>query len=207
MQILDLPLATVEYWDSFPWSFAVQDILDPLRAEIPWEQKSLVYAGHLVLEPRLIAWLGDPDCVYTYSGRRHDPYPWTPLVSQIKSNLERVLNHSFNSVLCNLYRDSKDSIGKHSDNEPELGSEPVIASVSFGDTRHFKFDRKFEKSRRGPDAVVPLTHGSVLVMRGQTQRHYTHRIDKITDAGPRINLTFRTILNHQKGVNHVLEDG
>src|SRR5438045_854112 len=117
-------------------------ILQKLLAETKWRQQEMNMYGRRVSQPRLTAWYGDPGRNYLYSGIRNDPFPWTDLLRELKRNVEESIEVSFNSVLLNLYRDQNDSMGYHSDNEPELGPEPVIASLSFGATRTFLFKHK-----------------------------------------------------------------
>jgi alkylated DNA repair dioxygenase AlkB len=212
-----------------------------LHAEIPWEQHRLRIFGREVDSPRLSCWIGDADAVYTYSGSRFEPKPWTPALAELREALiplcgEDLLhpeklgilpqfsgkrswqshatlvesaqqtadspahpcaaggfsNLPFNSVLCNLYRSGHDAMGWHSDNEPELGPAPVIASLSFGATRRFRL-RNRRGSREGFD--IDLDPGSLLLMAGATQANYRHNLPRTArDVGPRINLTFRTIL-------------
>jgi alkylated DNA repair dioxygenase AlkB len=135
--------------------------------------------------------MGDPDAVYVYSGSRFVPHPWPGVLVPIRERLERELGALFNSVLGNLYRDGNDRLGWHRDGERELGPTPVIASVSLGATRRFRF-----RARKGATSLgIDLTHGSLLVMSGHTQDHYLHSVPKTARAvGPRINLTFRHVI-------------
>ncbi|HSX60936.1 MAG TPA: alpha-ketoglutarate-dependent dioxygenase AlkB [Tahibacter sp.] len=162
-----------------------------LRAEIAWEQHHLQIFGRRVASPRLSCWVGDAGAVYTYSGTRFAPHPWTPVLSRLRSELETLCAQPFNSVLCNLYRDGRDSMGWHSDDERELGPEPTIASLSFGATRRFRLRHK-----RDPASMLdlPLPSGSLLLMAGATQRNYRHDLPRaLRVVEPRINLTFRQI--------------
>ena len=164
-----------------------------LMCEIPWEQKAISMMGKRVMQPRLVAWFGDPAAVYTYSGVRNDPLPWTPSLSELRTRAEETAGHRFNSVLANLYRDGRDSMGFHADKEKELGEAPVIASVSLGATRRFQL-RYTGKQKGVPGRDLELPGGSLLVMRGTTQRYWRHGVPKETAAvGARINLTFRWI--------------
>ena len=191
MRPLDLGGADLRY-DPRAWSRPEADALfAKLRQEIPWEQHRLTLFGREVAAPRLSCWIGDPDAVYTWSRTRFVPLPWTPTLAALRVELEGRLDARFNSVLANLYRDGRDAMGWHSDDEPELGSEPVIASLSFGATRAFRL-----RSRATREAVLSLDlgHGSLLVMAGATQRLYQHALPRrmrVRDA--RINLTFRWI--------------
>ncbi len=163
-----------------------------LREEIPWERHRLRIFGRDIDSPRLSCWIGDAESVYTYSKTRFVPRPWTPMLATIRDELPRWIPVRFNSVLCNLYRDGNDSMGWHSDSEPELGSDPIIASLSFGATRTFRLRHRTDPSRR---LSIDLESGSLLVMAGATQRNYRHdlpRAKRVTE--PRINLTFRRIV-------------
>jgi alkylated DNA repair dioxygenase AlkB len=162
-----------------------------LRAEIAWEQHHLRIFGRTLASPRLSCWIGDADAVYTYSRTRFEPRPWTPLLAALRTALRDCCAQDFNSVLCNLYRDGRDSMGWHSDDEPELGAEPTIASLSLGATRRFRLRHKRDPSSH---LELNLPAGTLLVMSGATQRHYRHDLPRaLRVAGPRINLTFRCV--------------
>jgi alkylated DNA repair dioxygenase AlkB len=165
--------------------------LGALHEEIPWETHAIRLFGKLVPSPRLSCWIGDAGTDYTYSRVKFSPQAWTPTLGAIREALATRFALRFNSVLANLYRDGNDSMGWHSDAERELGFEPVIASVSFGAARRFRF-RSRETKRIA--AEIELAHGSVLVMRGATQASYQHDLPKARGVGARINLTFRTIV-------------
>lgn len=152
-----------------------------------------------VKEPRLTAWYGQPGLTYTYSAKAMSPLPWTTSLLTIKTAIETELtNHliktDFTSVLINKYRDGNDYLGWHSDNEKELGNEPVIASISLGEARTFQFRLKDDHEKK---IQIELNDGSLLVMRGKTQELWQHQIPKRSSAtaviNPRINLTFRHI--------------
>lgn len=191
MDRLDLPGADLRY-DAQAYPPAQADALfTALLAEIPWQPHRLRLFGRDVDAPRLSCWIGDAQAVYTYSGTRFEPRPWTPTVAALRDDLRRRLGVHFNSVLANLYRDGRDSMGWHSDDEPELGCEPLIASLSFGAVRTFRL-----RSRATREAAlsIELAHGSALVMAAGTQRHYQHALPRRARvAAPRINLTFRRI--------------
>jgi len=162
-----------------------------LMAEIPWRQEAIAVHNRHIPLPRLTAWHGDPGKTYTYSGLTHCPEPWTPTLELIKTNIEPIAGIQFNSVLLNLYRDGRDSVSWHSDNEVELGQNPLIGSVSFGGTRRFTFRHKQAKHRK---LSLDLTHGSFLLMRGATQHYWDHQVTKTAKpVAPRINLTFRVV--------------
>jgi alkylated DNA repair dioxygenase AlkB len=167
-------------------------LLERLIAETPWREEDIVLWGRKFPQPRLIAWYGDRGASYTYSGVRHDPLPWTSLLLDIKATIERATGAQFNSVLLNYYRNERDSMGLHSDDEPELGAEPIIASLSLGEVRTFVMRHKKRKDLA--PLRLPLASGSLLLMRGTTQRFWRHGVDKQSaPCGPRINLTFRRI--------------
>lgn len=171
------------------------DESDELFAELysgtQWQQDTIQIFGKCTPLPRLTAWYGDEGKSYTYSGIEQHPQPWTPTLSSIKARIEKVADVTFNSVLLNLYRHGKDSVSWHSDDEPELGKNPIIGSVSFGETRRFSLKHKQIKDRK---VEIDLPHGSFLLMRDETQHYWRHQISKTTKAvSPRINLTFRII--------------
>ena len=160
-----------------------------LHAEIPWERHRLRLFGREVDSPRLSSWVGDADAVYTYSGTRFSPHAWTPTLSELRGILLARYGERCNSVLANLYRNGRDSMGWHSDDEPELGAAPVILSFSFGGVRRFRL-----RHRRDPRLrlELDLPSGSLLRMAGSTQRFYRHDLPKTARAvAPRINLTFQ----------------
>ena len=146
-----------------------------LRQEIAWQQEQILLFGRRHLVPRLVAWHGDPDSAYSYSGTAHEPGPWTPTLIVIRERVAVLTGHTFNSVLLNLYRNGSDGMGWHADDEPELGRNPVIASVSLGATRRFKLRHR---KRRDSVTTLDLTHGSLLLMAGNTQHAYVHAVPK-----------------------------
>ncbi len=168
--------------------------LSALTAGINWKHEAIKMFGKEVMQPRLTAWYGDSDKPYSYSGITMQPHAWNAHLLEIKTRIEGTSGTIFTSALLNYYRDGKDSMGWHRDNEKELGINPVIGSVSFGAARTFQLRNYADKSIiRG----IELTHGSFLIMRGQTQHYWEHRVPKATlrnvATGPRINITFRVI--------------
>jgi alkylated DNA repair dioxygenase AlkB len=158
-----------------------------LRTSTPWKQE----AGRGRPFPRLTAWYADPGLTYRYSGVTHRALEWTPALRDVKRRVEQTSGADFNSLLLNLYRDGRDSIGMHSDDEPELDINPVIASVSLGAVRDFILKHNKGKEKH----VFHLAHGSLLVMGGTCQHHWLHGVPKTAaPVGERINLTFRRIL-------------
>jgi len=186
-----LPDAEVLFYPAF-FELAESDALfEELTHDIAWKQETIKIMGSDVLTPRLTAWYGDEGKSYIWSGITQHPHPWTPALLRMKERVEAAAAVRFNSVLLNLYRDGRDSVGWHSDDEPELGENPVIASVSLGATRVFQFKHKHNPDLRHQ---IELTHGSLLLMRGATQHFWKHQIPKTAKpTGPRINLTFRVI--------------
>ncbi|MCW5623759.1 MAG: alpha-ketoglutarate-dependent dioxygenase AlkB [Burkholderiales bacterium] len=189
---LSLADADVSYLRRLLSAESAAQLLQQLIATVPWRAEHIVLWGKPVLQPRLIAWYGDVGANYTYSGVLHRPLPWTPVVLQIKREVEAASGSLFNSVLLNYYRDHRDGMGMHSDDEPELGDRPVIASVSLGEERSIVFRHKRRKELK--PVRFRLASGSLLLMRGDTQRNWKHGIDKqARPCGPRVNLTFRRI--------------
>ena len=168
-------------------------LLDRLQISVSWETHSVRLFGRTHQCPRLIAWYGDSGARYKYSGVVHQPREWLEELTTLRSSIQQALDSPFNSVLLNYYRDGNDGMGMHSDDEPELGTRPVIASVSLGETRRFVLQPR-DKSRAA-GVKLDLPHGSLLVMQGFCQRDWKHGVPKTRkSAGPRINLTFRNIL-------------
>lgn len=190
-QILDLPDGDVVFYPAFFSRADADRLFHELQESTAWRQESIKLYGKPVDLPRLTAWYGDEGTGYTYSGIANVPLAWTPVLLEVKRAVESPCEVVFNSVLLNRYRSGKDSVAWHSDDEKEFGENPVIASVSFGDTRTFQFRHKKRKERK---ASVELTHGSLLIMRGSTQHNWLHQIPKTTrEVGERINLTFRVV--------------
>lgn len=185
---VELPDAAVEYRRGFFGPDEALALFDALRAEIRWERHRVRIRGREVDCPRLSGWEGD--ATYAYSGITLRPAPWTARVAAVRRQIEDATGEMYNSVLANLYRDGSDRLGWHADDEPELGPAPVIASASFGAPRRFLLRPK----RGGASVPIVLEPGSLLVMRGLTQRHWLHSVPPTRrPVGPRINLTFRRI--------------
>ena len=147
--------------------------------------------GKRVITKRKVAWYGDEPYKYTYSKSTKTALPWTQELQSIKYKVESLTRHNYNSCLLNLYHDGSEGMGWHSDDEPELGRNPVIASVSLGATRRFALQHKRRKDLK---QKLDLSHGSLLVMAGETQHHWRHQVAKTTRVkSPRVNLTFRAI--------------
>ncbi len=189
--VLDLPDAEVEYLPGFYQSDRAWELYQQLLLQTEWRQDRLIVYGKSHLAPRLSRWFGEPWMDYSYSNQTMKATPLTPLLLRIKADIEAKTGDHFNSVLVNYYRNGQDSNGWHSDDEPELGQNPIIASLSLGAPRDFHLRYKRDKSRKH---TMSLEHGSLLMMRGTTQSHWQHHIPKRAKAQGRINLTFRTIL-------------
>lgn len=187
---IDLPGAQIGYREAFLDAAEADALLAELSAAISWEQHRIRLFGREHPAPRLSCWIGDPGAAYTYSRTRFEPRPWPPVLDQLRRRVERACGSAFNSVLANLYRDGRDSMGWHADDEPELGAEPVIASLSLGATRRFLLQARDGSARQ----ALPLQHGSLLLMAGATQRHYRHALPRaLRVSAPRLNLTFRQV--------------
>lgn len=186
-----LPGAQLRIAPAFLSADEADGVLSALSAEIPWEQHRVRLYGREFASPRLSCWVGDPGARYTYSRTCFEPRPWTPVLTGLKAKVEQACGSRFNSVLANLYRDGSDGMGWHSDDEPELGPEPVIASLSLGGVRGFALR---DRAERRQQVKLDLLHGSLLLMAGQTQALYQHAVPKSRRAlRPRLNLTFRRI--------------
>jgi alkylated DNA repair dioxygenase AlkB len=188
---IELPDADVAIDATWLAADAADALFSALLAEVSWEVHRIRLFGREVDSPRLSCWIGDPGTVYTYSGTRFVPNHWPPALVPLRARLRRELDVDFNSVLANLYRDGRDRMGWHSDNEPELGAAPVIASVSLGAERRFVFKHRDQPLLKRD---ITLPHGSLLRMSGRTQSLYRHALPATTRrVGARINLTFRRI--------------
>jgi alkylated DNA repair dioxygenase AlkB len=170
---------------------AATELFVGLRDGIGWRQERIRIHGREYMQPRLVAWFGDPEASYTYSGLKLSPERWPARLAALRMLVERDGGTPFNSVLCNFYRHGSDSMGLHADDERELGPNPVIASVSLGVTRRFVMRHAKVASER---LDLDLPGGSLLVMEGTTQHFWRHGVPKQRAiAASRINLTFRRI--------------
>jgi alkylated DNA repair dioxygenase AlkB len=192
---IELPGADVSFAPRWLGRDEADALLAQLADELPWEVHRIRMFGRVVNSPRLSAWIGDDEATYRYSGTRFVPHPWTPSLAALRDRVSLACGGSFNSVLANLYRDGGDRMGWHSDDEPELGAEPLIASLSLGAERTFRFRAK----AGGEPVAFELPHGSLLRMAGGTQRLYKHELPaRRRVVGPRINLTFRHVEEHRR---------
>lgn len=164
-------------------------LFDDLLATSPWQCDEVILFGQKRILTRKVAWMGDAGFTYSYSGTSKTASPWTAPLLSIRERVEKLIGQAFNSCLLNLYHDGSEGMGWHSDDEKTLGRNPIIASVSFGAERPFRFKHRTTKE------VIPLTleNGSLLVMKGETQHHWLHAPPKTMKVNaPRINLTFRS---------------
>jgi alkylated DNA repair dioxygenase AlkB len=188
--LIDFDNDALQYVEGFVDQAEADELLDRLGGELRWRQEKILLFGRRVKQPRLTAWYGDPEARYQYSGLSLEPMPWHPLLARLRHRLELALHHRFNSVLANAYRHGRDSMGWHCDDEPELGAQPLIASLSLGAERRFLLRRKGARQSSG----MVLSHGSLLVMKGECQETFQHCVPKTAKpTGLRINLTFRLI--------------
>lgn len=194
--MLELPnLAPLDgelyHWPGFYGSEQADAVYQSLYRNVAWRREQLFLYGRWVNVPRLMAWYGDPSAHYKYSGVDHRPLPWTAALQCLRREVEAVCKAGFNSVLANLYRDGGDSMGSHADAEKELGLNPLIASLSFGDSRLLRF----KHLKTGQKLDLELHHGDLLIMAGELQHYWRHELPKTRKAKqPRINLTFRRII-------------
>lgn len=177
------------YWPAWLSRDEADAMLAALTAESVWVQRPIYALGKEIIQPRLMDWAGD--LPYRYSGQELEPRVAIPRVAELAERVSAVAGEQFNHVLLNLYRDGRDSIAMHADNEPELGWEPVIASLSMGAERRFVIQHKKKRSWR---RSIVLQHGSLLVMAGAFQRQWRHALPRQADlTQPRINVTFRRL--------------
>ena len=187
-------------WIALLEEFVEDDValMERLRTTLPLGPQTIRLAGRDVLSPRLVSWHGDPNAYYRYSGRTFAPNPWTPELLALKAWVDAVVGAAFNSVLANYYRDGRDSMGEHADDEPELGpsrDNVLIASVSLGARRRFLLRDR----RRRTTQELALGDGNLLVMGGTTQRYFTHRVPRTAESvAPRMNLTFRVVVGRRR---------
>jgi alkylated DNA repair dioxygenase AlkB len=185
--------ADVLYADHLELGDDPDAILRELVETVDWRSQKIVMWGRSVQQPRLVAWVGDAGCRYSYSGLDLEPATWSPLLKSLRERVSRAAGVELNSVLLNYYRDHRDGMGYHSDDEPELGRHPVIASLSLGEPRRFLMKHRYDRALA--TVRLDLASGSLLLMQGATQHYWKHALPKRSQpCGPRINLTFRRIL-------------
>jgi alkylated DNA repair dioxygenase AlkB len=182
----------VLYFPKFFEAAMESEIVKELEQNVAWKQEQIRMFGKMIDMPRLTAWYGDEGKIYQYSGLMNTPLPWSEKMLQLKNAIEQRTGTKYNSALFNYYRQGSDSMGWHSDNEPELGRNPTIASVSFGASRVFQFKHRAQKT---PNISITLEHNSLLLMSAETQHHWLHQIPKTKKAiESRINITFRWVI-------------
>ena len=187
-----LPIdGSAQYYPEFISEEVSLSLIDQLEKSLRWDADQLIMFGKLVTTRRKVAWVGEPECTYTYSGVKRNPQAWTPELLSMKTRLEKLTQSEFNSCLLNFYHDGADGMGWHSDDEKELDTKSPIASLSLGSTRKFTFRHKINKST----ISIFLEDGSALIMNAPTQQFWQHALLKTkTIHTPRINLTFRKII-------------
>lgn len=171
--------------------FVSNDFFETIKNETHWKQEGMKIYGKEVLFPRLTAWFAERGKTYKYSGLVNIPEEFSENLLFLKNLVEQKTGHHFNSALLNYYRNGNDSMGWHADDEPELGKNPVIASLNLGAARKFQIKHKVQKNST---RSLLLESGSLLMMQGEMQHHWLHQIPKVKEAGERINITFRKIL-------------
>ena len=187
----DLPDVVVRFHPGWLVAADADRLLQALIGDASWQVHRIRMFGRWLDSPRLSCWMGDADAHYRYSGADFLPHPWAPALLELREQLQQACAGSFNSVLLNRYRDGRDSMGWHSDDEPELGPTPLIASLSLGAPRRFLLRRRDDPAQK---FEFLLGHGDLLLMRGHCQRDYQHALPKTARvSGERINLTFRQI--------------
>jgi len=192
-EYIDLKMqdAEVRYYPEFLTKENADYYFKRLKQTIEWQQDNITLFGKTYLQPRLTALYGNNGLPYTYSNITMHPKKFTKELLIIKEAIENLIHSSFTSCLANLYRDGQDSNGWHADDEKELGDKPIIASVSFGAERVFHFKHKKYKNLK---RRLILSHGSLLIMKGNTQKFWLHQLPKTKrKINSRINLTYRII--------------
>lgn len=193
-EVFNLPDANITLYKNFFTPEESNKLYNNLKNHIKWQQDKIQFYGKSHDVPRLAAWYGDRHKSYMYSGIKMNPHAWNDDLKFIKKRIEAQAKVKFTSCLLNYYRTGKDSVDWHQDDEKELGLNPIIGSVSFGETRPFQLKHLDRTDLKRVD--IPLTHGSFLLMKGTTQHYWKHKIPKTTkNIKPRINLTFRIIVD------------
>lgn len=195
-EIIELPDARLLLWEDFVPPGRCNDLFIRWRENLDWQQTTIRIAGVERQIPRLNAWYGSSS--YRYSGATFPPRPFPPEMEALRRRIVERTGYCFNAALANFYRDGRDSVAWHADDEPELGVNPVIASFSLGCTRTFRLRHK--RTRRTME--LPLASGMLLVMAGPMQHHWQHCIPKAPAIpGERLNITFRRIEPINKSIN------
>lgn len=188
-EFYEFPKELLDFREQFLDIDEAEKLKNHLLQTVPWKQSTQKMYDKTVLTPRLTAWYGDSGKAYDLGDKEYGVNAWTPELISIKEKIEKLFDYQFNSVLLNYYRDANDSVAWHRDKESRYGNRPVIASVSLGQTRNFDF-RKVDNYQS--KYSLPLPNGSLLIMKGDLQEKWQHRIAKsTTPMRERINLTFR----------------
>ena len=192
-QVFRLPDADLIYIPNCFSKSESKTYFNILKRETDWKEDDITIFGKTYKQPRLTELFSENFQPYSYSSITMYPKPFTETVKDIKSNVEKISKHNFNTALLNFYRHGNDSNGWHADNEKELGNNPVIASVTFGEARPFHFKHRTLKNERHK---LILENGSLLIMKGAMQHHWLHQIAKTKKSiGERINITFRELIS------------
>jgi len=187
----EIPDWKLLYYPSIFEEQEANELLELLKKDIPWQQDEITVYGKTHQQPRLTAHYGNDGKPYRYSSITMHPHKWNPLLTYIKDKVEEMSSQNYNTVLLNYYRDGKDSMGWHADDEKELGLNPSIASLSFGAERSFHLKHNTDEKQK---IKINLEHGSLLLMQGKMQHYWKHQLPKTSvEIGPRINLTFRAM--------------
>jgi len=183
--------AALDYDPGFYPAAQADELMLLLKNHLDWRHEPITLFGKKLLQPRLTCWIADDNIRYKYSSIELLGKGWPDFFEPVRRVVEAAAGVGFNSLLANYYRDGQDSMGWHADDEPELGSEPIIASISFGEARRFVLRQKANHRQK---FELLLEHGSLLLMRGGTQQNWQHCVPRTQNiTGPRINLTFRQI--------------
>lgn len=197
MNLISNPSKNLLPYQGIVWDYgkvlspeACENYFAELFKKMPWEADELMMFGRRIITKRKTAWIGDQGIRYTYSHRTKIPTPWSPPLIEIKTKIEKITSAQFNACLLNLYHSGQEAMGWHSDDEKELGNDPLIASLSLGTARKFSFRHKTTKEK----VSLELVDGQLLLMKGETQKYWSHSLHRSAKIHePRINLTFRYI--------------
>jgi alkylated DNA repair dioxygenase AlkB len=206
-RLIERPGLRLRHWPAWLPPARAAELLAALRNEVPWKQEAITLFGRRHLLPRLTCWMADPGCGYRYSGLANVIEPWSPAAAALREALQELTGWRFNSLLLNRYRDGRDAMGWHADDEPELDAAAPIASLSLGAPRDFRL-RPQPSPRRprgatsplgfGGDACtpfnLPLHNGDLLLMESPTQLWWQHALPRrLRLQQERLNLTFRVV--------------
>jgi alkylated DNA repair dioxygenase AlkB len=184
--------AWVDFDDTWLPAEEASAIQAELVDQVVWEHRAIKVFGREILQPRLVGWAGE--LPYRYSSQTLEPRACGPALRGVWDAVNARVGVPFNHVLLNLYRDGHDKMSLHADNEPELGRNPTIASISLGAERRFRVVPKDKRARRKETRTWRLTHGSLLVMGGRMQHTWRHEVPGMNSVKePRVNLTFRVL--------------